>query len=438
MSVTATTAVPRTARPHLVLGLLTLGFLLNSLDRSIISVLLEPIGREFGATDTQLGLLTGPVFAVVYAIAGLPIAAWADGGRHRTVLVVGVLFWSAMTAACGLAPAFAWLLLARMGVAAGEAAGTPASHALIAGTYVPERRATALSVYAIGAPAGVALAGFLGGHGHELFGWRTTLMLAAVPGVVLAAAMLIVLEQPARLASNVAAQGLSWLQTVRAMWPMRPYRHLWIGSALHCIALFSASGFNTAFLMRSHGWSASVAGTLVGGLGIAGAFGTFFGGWCADWLIRRHGGDGVWNLRFAAMTTLLTAPFQCAAYLATDSAWVVLLLPFAGFLGNAFLGPTYAATQAFAPPAARSRAVAVLMLAMTLVGMGLGPLLVGATSDWLDEVAAVDSLRYALLLAPACNVWAAMHFTIAARASSAPAGGAGSGRPPDPVTSSAD
>jgi MFS family permease len=422
MHATVSSALPRTLRAHAVLALLTFGFLLNSLDRSIISVLLEPIGREFGASDTELGLLTGLVFAVVYAVAGLPIASWADGGRHRAVIVIGVLFWSAMTAACGLAPAFVWLLAARMGVAAGEAAGTPASHALIASYYLPERRATALSIYAIGAPAGVALAGLLGGHGYALFGWRMTLMFAALPGVLLAAAMMLVLEHPARLAPRVlAAPALSWLQTIRAMWPMRAYRHLWIASALHCTALFSASSFNTAFLMRSHGWSAPVAGTLVGALGIAGAFGTFAGGWCADLLIRRHGGDVRWNLKFAAMTTLLTAPFQCAAYLVIDSASVMVLLPLAGFLGNAFLGPTYAATQSFAPPAARSRAVAVLMLAMTLVGMGLGPLLVGVTSDTLDGTAGTDSLRYALLLAPVCNVWAAAHFFLAG-SSSRPAG----------------
>jgi MFS family permease len=304
-----------------------------------------------------------------------------------------------------------------MGVAAGEAAGTPASHAVIASSYPPERRATALSIYAIGAPAGVALAGFFGGHGYALFGWRVTLMLAALPGLVLAAVMMLVLEPTVRpTARDPAAPRLSWLQTLRAMWPMRAYRHLWIGSALHCIALFSASSFNTAFLMRSHGWSAPVAGTLVGALGIAGAFGTFAGGWCADLLIRRHGGDARWNLKFAAMTTFVTAPFQCAAYLATDSASVLVLLPLAGFLGNAFLGPTYAATQAFAPPAARSRAVAVLMLAMTLVGMGLGPLLVGISSDALEPVAHLDALRYALLLAPVCNLWAAAHFLTASRA----------------------
>ena len=402
-----------------MLGLLTLGFALNSLDRSIVNVLLEPIGREFGASDTQLGLLTGPVFAVVYALSGLPIAAWADRGRHRTVLSLGLLFWSAMTAACGLAPAFLWLLVARMGVAAGEAAGTPASHALIAQVYPAERRATALSVYAIGAPAGVALAGLLGGHGAEYLGWRMTLMVAAIPGFLLAAVLLLVLDEPRRnaaaLGDALVARGLSWMETMRAMWPVRAYRHLWIGSALHCLALFSAASFNTAFLMRSHAWAAPAAGTLVGALGLAGAIGTFAGGWTADALNRRSG-DQRWNLRIAAMTTLATAPFQCGAYLVGDAAWVIVLLPIAGLLGNAFLGPTYAATQAFSPPAARSRSVAVLMLAMTLIGMGLGPMIVGVTSDALDGVAGRDSLRYALLLAPICNVWAAAHFFAAARA----------------------
>jgi MFS family permease len=231
--------------------------------------------------------------------------------------------------------------------------------------------------------------------------------------------LLLVLEEPRRqvIAAGDAAvvRGLSWLETMRAMWPMRAYRHLWLGSALHCIALFSAASFNTAFLMRSHGWGAPAAGTLVGALGLAGAIGTFAGGWSADALNRRSG-DARWNLRIAAITTLATAPFQCAAYLVGDAAWVIVLLPLAGCLGNAFLGPTYAATQSFSPPESRSRSVAVLMLAMTLIGMGIGPMLVGMVSDALADSAGTDALRYALLLAPLCNVWAAAHFHAAARA----------------------
>ena len=206
-------------RRRVLLALLTTGFLLNSLDRSIVAVLVEPIAREFGASDTQLGLLTGFAFGLVYSICGLPLASWADRGRHRIVLGLGMLFWSVMTAACGLAPAFLWLLFARMGVAAGESAGTPASHALIAKAFPADRRSTALSIYGIGAPAGAAIAGLLGGYGAEAFGWRATLMVAAVPGVVLAFGAAV---RAARTRRSIHApnpsERISWRATIaRAM-----------------------------------------------------------------------------------------------------------------------------------------------------------------------------------------------------------------------------
>lgn len=401
-------------RAALLLALLTLGFLLNSFDRSVVAVLLEPIGREFDASDTQLGLLSGLAFAVVYSISGLPIAAWADRGRPGVVLALGIIVWSLATAACGLAASFGWLLLARMGTAAGEAAGTPASHTLIATLFPADRRATALAVYAIGGPAGAALAGVLGGWGADTVGWRMTLVLAALPGLVLASALLLALphERSPRTGAPATAR-LSWRETVQALWPNRAWRGLWLGSALHCMALFSAVSFNPAFLMRSHGWEASTAGVMIGLLGVAGAIGTFAGGWCADSLVRRTG-DTRWTLRFAGLVTLASAPFQVIAYLAEAPLVTILTLPLAGLLGNAYLGPAYAAAQGFAPAAARTRSTAVLMLAMTLVGMGLGPLLTGFASDAMEAAAGARSLGYALLAAPALNVAAAAVFLAAA------------------------
>ncbi len=401
-------------RRRVLLALLTTGFLLNSLDRSIVAVLVEPIAREFGASDTQLGLLTGFAFGLVYSICGLPLASWADRGRHRIVLGLGMLFWSVMTAACGLAPAFLWLLFARMGVAAGESAGTPASHALIAQAFPADRRSTALSVYGIGAPAGAAIAGLLGGYGAEAFGWRATLLVAAVPGVVLAFVLLFVLRDAPVDSRAEPAERISWRATVAALWPNPAYRHLWIGSAVHCMSLFGTLGFNAAFLMRSLGWTTSAAGALIAALGVAGAVGTLAGGFSADALSRRFG-DPRWSLRVAGIAALSTAPLHVIGYLTASPSWVLVLLPLAGLTGNAFIGPAYSAAQGFAPPAARSRAAAVLMLALTFVGLGLGPLAIGMASDALAGMAGTDALRYALLIAPLMNLWAAAHFFAAAR-----------------------
>jgi MFS family permease len=306
-----------------------------------------------------------------------------------------------------------------MGVAAGEAAGTPVSHALITDLYPQQQRATALSIYGIGAPAGVALAGLLGGHGVEWLGWRMTLMLAALPGLVLASVLLLTTEEPARAPTTArAAASLSWLAAIREIWPSRLYRHLWFGCALHSIALFSVSSFNTAFLMRTGGWSPGLAGEALAAIGAAGAVGTFAGGWLADALARSRG-DRRWTLGVAALTTLFTVPFQIAAYLLPEpAAAVAALLALAAFFGYGFLGPAYAAAQSVAQAHTRARAAALLVLAITIVGMGVGPLLTGVLSDAFAPIAGRDALRYALLLAPAANLWAAMHFAIAARAGS--------------------
>jgi predicted MFS family arabinose efflux permease len=396
---------------------LTLGYVLNALDRSIVMVLLEPIGREFGANDTQLGLLTGLAFAAVYSLCSVPIAAYADRRSRRNVLVVGMLFWSLMTAACGLAPALLWLLLARMGTAAGEAAGTPTSHAMIYELFPAGQRATALAVYSVGAPAGTALAGLLGGMGADWFGWRMTMMIAAIPGLVLASVILLSVEDPVRRYSvPTGAPRRPWLQDVRELWPHPAFRHLWLGTALHGMAIYSAAGFSAAWLMRTHDWTTSEAGTLIAVVGCAGALGTFLGGWSADRLNLRLN-DTRWTLRVAAIATLFAVPFQFTAYLASDVRWVVVALPFASFFGNGFFAPAFTGAQLMARPEARATAAAVLVLAMGIVGMGFGPVLTGMLSDALAPWAGDASLRRALLLAPVVNLWSAVHFYVAARRS---------------------
>ncbi|MET0292963.1 MAG: MFS transporter, partial [Steroidobacteraceae bacterium] len=383
----------------LLLALLTAGFALNSLDRSLIAVLLVPIGREFNATDTQLGFLTGFVFAIVYTVAGVPTAAWADRGKHRIVLGIGMLLWSVMTAACGLAPAFIWMLLARMGVAAGESVGTPTSHALLSQAWPAARRSTALALYGGGAPAGAALAGILGGYGSAWLGWRGSLLVAAVPGIIIALIILFVLRDPVNTDARTQAVTLSWRDTLQTLVSNTAYRHLWFGAALHCMSLFGTLSFATAFMMRIHGWQIGAAGALVSALGIAGTFGTLGTGWISDSLVRRFG-DARWTLRVSALTALLAVPLQCVAFLASNAYWPMVLIPLASMIANGFIGPTYSAAQSFAPPAARSRSTVVLMLAMTLAGMGTGPLAIGMLSDALHDVAGNDALRYALLLSP--------------------------------------
>lgn len=397
---------------HYVLAVLAASYVLNSLDRSIIAVLLEPIGREFGASDTQLGLLTGLAFAAFYSTLGIPIAALADRTSRRNVLAFSVLLWSIATMLCGLAVSFVLLVFARVGTAIGEAGGTPPAHSLISDHFSSERRATALAVYSMGAPVGAALAGVWGGYGNEWLGWRMTILLAGVPGLLLAPLIFLTIAETPRKAVEHGKPSLA--TTAKYLWARGSFRHLCLACAIHSIAIHGASTFNATFLIRSHGWETSRAGTLIALLGTAAAVGTFFGGALADRMSGRSG-DARWLLWVPALATLAAIPFQTTAYLSSNASVVVPVLPIAGMLGMMYFGPAFAVGQALAAPGMRAVATSVLLFAMAMVGLGLGPLLVGIISDRLEPVIAEHSLRYALLLAPAINGWAVVHFYLASR-----------------------
>jgi predicted MFS family arabinose efflux permease len=398
-----------------VLCLLLAGYLLNSFDRSILGVLLEPIRLEFGVSDASLGLLGGLAFAAFYSTLGIPIAMWADRWSRRNVLALSVALWTVMTALCGLAATFPLLVLARIGTAVGESGASPASQSLIASYFTTERRATALAIFALGAPAGAMLAGLLGGAGNEMFGWRTTFVLAGVPGLLLAPLVLLTVNdsRPGRGlgAHSVprAAHAASPREVAAYLWQRPSFRHLCLACAFLAMAIYSTATFNGAFLMRSHDWNTAAVGQLMALSGAFGIAGTFLGGYLADRLRQRRG-DQRWYLWIPAISTLLLAPCLLVAYLTSNSVTLVVTFAICGFLSTVFFGPSFATTQALATERMRAVAAAVLIFVKTVVGMGLGPLVVGTISDALGEGAGQQSLRYALLTSAVFAVLSCAHF----------------------------
>jgi MFS family permease len=406
--------------PNYVLGVLTLGYVLNALDRSILGILLEPIRLEFVIGDTYLGLLGGVAFALFYATFSIPIGFWADRSNRTNVLALAVLVWSAMTVLCGFATTFLWLVLARIGTAVGESGGSPPSHSLLADYFPASRRGTALSIYALGAPAGAMLAGLLGGIGNDLFGWRVTLMLAGLPGLLLAPLILATITEPRsaaatpthrRMAKPTAA---SARDVTRFLWQRPSFRHLCAGCALHSVGVYSGATFNAAFLMRSHEWSTAQAGALLAFVGACGVAGTCIGGVLADRLAARLG-DNRWHMWIPGFAILILAPTQLVGYLSSSLSVVVTTFALAGLLSGVFFGPSCATTQALAPPHMRAVAASTVIFVKTMIGLGLGPLLIGGVSDLLSPVAGVHSLRYALLLLAFFSLWSALHFILGAR-----------------------
>lgn len=409
----------RRSNPHYVLGLLLAGYVLNSFDRSILGILLEPIRLDLGLRDTHLGLLGGLAFAVVYSTCGLPLAMWADRWSRRNVLILSIVVWSVMTSLCGFATGLITLMLARIGTALGEAGASPASQSMISEYFSPARRATALGIFALGAPAGSMLAGALGGFGNETFGWRETFIWAGVPGLILAPLLFLTVREPravaapdTRVRSSESSVGLRL--ALSTLWGQRSFRYLCVACAFHAFGMYAAATFNAAFLMRSYGWGTSEAGSLLALAGGFGLLGTYAGGWIADRL-RRRSSDERWLLLIPATAAALLVPARLFAYLGDEAAVSATALLTTGFLSTVFFGPSFAASQALAGSNMRAVAAATLILVKTLFGLGLGPLAVGALSDYLAPSTQSQSLRYAMLLLVIVEVVAAIHFMIAAR-----------------------
>ena len=383
---------PRSTYPYYVLFVLGLVNLFNYVDRHILSVLIRPIQEEFGASDEWMGVLTGLAFVIVHSLFGIPLARLADRTTRRTVIAVGVAVWSAMTALTGLAQSFWQLVILRMGVGIGEAAGAPPSHSLISDYFEPSRRATALSIYSMGVYAGIMFGYFAAGLIGEAFGWRWTFVAVGLPGLALALLVGSTVREPPR-ATPVETE--SAVDVLRYLGSKPAFVTLMIAASFHSLAAYSAVIWTPTFLGRVHHMSLSEVGLGLGLVsGVGGAVGTLAGGMLADRLGRR---DTRWYGWVAALAAFLAAP-AAGLYLLADSAsatlWAYLI--FILFVG-AYNGPLHAMNQFLAKPRMRAMSVAIQLLIVNTIGGGLGPWLVGRLSDTLRPDYGEEGIRYALL-----------------------------------------
>jgi MFS family permease len=404
-----------------VLGVLLLAYAVNVMDRSVLSVLLQSIKSEFAASDAQLGLLGGVAFALFYATMGIPIAAWADRSSRRNVLALAVAVWSSMTALCGMAASFSTLLLARIGTAVGEAGGSPPSHSLISDYFPLSKRATALSIYALGVPLGGMMGNFFGGWSNEIYGWRLTFVLIGLPGILVALLVRFTLVEPPRgLADNLSRGAAARtappiLDVLRFLWSRTSFRHLSFAAALHSFVWYGGSIWNAAFFIRSHGLTSGQAGTWLAALMALGAAGTLLGGYLADRMSARTG-DRRWYLWVPAGATLIMVPFQFVSYLEPRLSFAIPAFCAMYVLAAMFFGPSFAMTQALVTVRMRAIAASVLLFVQTLIGLGLGPWCVGLISDALAPVhGQAHSLAYGLVIVGLVNAWAALHYFRGAR-----------------------
>ena len=399
-----------------VLAVLFLVYTVSYIDRQVMSVLLQPIKEDIGASDTAMGFLTGIAFAIFYVIAGIPIARWSDRGVRRSIIAVAVAVWSSMTALTGWAQSYTHLLLARIGVGIGEAGGSAPAHSLISDYFPPERRATALAVLTTGGSVGVMLGLWLGGWIGDRWGWRTAFIALGLPGLAVAVLVRLTVREPPRghfeAASVPTSDDTAW-DVVRYLCGLRSFPYLALAATLHVFAGYGAATWNPTFLIRVHGMTGADAGLWLGPIsGITGGIGGIAWGLLADRLGRR---DKRWYMFVPAIGTLSALPFSYAFILYPERLGALLFLIPASILGNCYTGATFAMTQGLARPHMRTLAAAILLFVMNLLGLGLAPFAVGVLNDWLEPRFGLLAIRYSLLIIAVPHLLAAVLNVLAAR-----------------------
>ncbi len=377
-----------------VLNALLFVYILNFVDRGLLSVAAAPIKADLGIDDTGFGLLTGFGFALLYTIVGIPLARLAERKSRVKIIAASVALWSLMTALCGLATditvfgiaigGFWVLLLFRVGVGIGEAGCTPPANSLIADYFVPEKRSSALGYYAMGVTLGTMLAALIGGPATDAFGWRAAFLILGLPGVIVGLLLVVTVKEPPRGHTDPPGTerktGLDFSSAMKELLAKPSYWTMTAGATVAAFCGYGISSFLMLYVVRTYGLSTGQAAVYFATpAALASALGTFALGWLAMRLRKRNPASIAW---LAAGGLALSVPFYCIAFL-TGTAWVcVLFLSLGGFIKYGYLAAQYTIGQGVVTSRVRATATAILLFIVNLLGYGLGPLAAGLLSDF--------------------------------------------------------
>jgi MFS family permease len=399
-----------------VLILLAVTYTLNTADRGILNIVLPPIKKEFGLADWQLGMLAGPLFAIIYAVCSIPFASLSDRANRKTLIASTMIVFSAATALCGVATSYVHLMIGRFVTGSAESATVPAASSIIADLYGSGRRVWAIAIFSAGGSFGTTVAGLVGGVVAYHFGWRAAFMAMGIPGLLLGVVMLLTVREPARLATSRRPAGqvaLPLASVVKRVFSQPAFRWLCFGNLLLFFHNSGANAFQSLFMVQTHGLNLQQIGTVGTALGIGGLIVTLGVGRVADRLALR---DIRWLMYIPLIVALLGIPCALIQQLATNG-WVALVVGGSGALFVlAYAAPLYAAVQALVPGTMRARAIAFMLLLTNLIGVGFGPPTAGLLSDVFGSMfGAIDGLRYALIVMLIPNLIAAFAFWRASR-----------------------
>ncbi|WP_157889192.1 spinster family MFS transporter [Herminiimonas arsenitoxidans] len=407
-------AVP--AKSWYALSILTMIYSCHFLDRTMISIIVEPVRAEFHLHDSQIGLLTGLAYGATFAIAGIPIGLLIDRVNRIKLLAILVTIWSGMTILSGIANSYIHLLLARMGVGASEAGGSPASLSLISDLFPPSKRSTAVGYFFLSNAIGATLSIIIGGFVTAQYGWRTAMLLAGIPGIILAAVLILTVRNPKRGATDTSGipqeAAASPREVIYFIANNKAMLHLLAGVALITAAIATIGAWLPSFGMRFHGLSIKEAGIMAA---LAGGFfaaaGSVLGGMLSDKLGKGGARRRIDLCFFICFGILLLG---CGGALLKHTSLAMGMFCFAMFVAFAIFPAAFGSMLSLAKPNMRGTTSATMQVCTNLIGYGMGPFLVGILSDFYGGD---QSLRYAIatVICISCP-WAAVHFILSARA----------------------
>jgi predicted MFS family arabinose efflux permease len=389
-----------------VVFVLTACYTLAFVDSKIPFILVQAIKSDLGLTDTQLGIIAGPAFSLMYAAGALPIAKLSDRIARKYVIAVAVSVWSAFTAAGGATHSFYAFTFSRTGVALGESALTPAAHSIFADYFPASRRSKVIAIYSCGIAIGSFIALTVGGAMADRLGWRATLMIVGGVGLALSFLVAATVQEPPR---DLSATGRQMAEGgVAALLADPAIRNTIIGGTILGIANGSVSAWGPAYIMRTFHLSAAATGATYGTLlGILAIVGTLAGGLIAGWLSSK---DVRYGFRLLAVAFFISTIAKIVSLLTSSYVLFLAFGAISALLQLFYPGPTYATIQSLAKPTARSFASAVTMFCINAVGIAGGAFLTGLLSDRLVPVVGSESLRWSLGIMSLMSAWAALHY----------------------------
>jgi predicted MFS family arabinose efflux permease len=440
----ANALLSRGYRTWLVAVLLVLSAL-NFADRAVLSVLAQPIKEDLKLTDSELGILQGLAFAILYSVLGLPIGWLAERFSRKNLLSICVGLWSLMTAACGMAGSFGSLLLGRVGVGIGEAGFQPVAWSLVADHFKANRRASIVAIILLGAPFGFLIGQSVGGYVAATWSWRAAFYALGIPGLLAALITWMTLREPPRgLVDGAKAEAPPSVRAVlAALWAKPTFRHLLAGFTITSFAMNAVAQFVLPFYLRGFGLPLATVGAIFGLISFtSNGLGMLLGGFGFDQLSRR---DPRWPMWGPAIMLVVTVPLYLGAFSAASAAASLTCVWFANFALASHMAPSLATPQNLANPRMRAMTSAIVAMVVGLFGAGFGPTLLGMASDRyasalftgsdfiascpggmappgsaeaLDlacRTASASGLRAALISALVFFLWASVHYLLAAR-----------------------